>query len=198
MLYKRSMNFQELKDEQLMILVARGDALAFEVLYDRYAAAVMGRCLRIIQDEAAAEETTQEAFWRVWSSASVYQPERGPFKHWLLQIAHRLALDVVRRWKVRPQPFRRDVDVERMEQRPDASVNVAEAAWIEIKYEQVRKAMSVLPPEQRRIIDLAFFQGLTRQEIASTTGIPLGTVHTRARLALGKMQQALVSAGIDG
>ncbi|MEW5986691.1 MAG: sigma-70 family RNA polymerase sigma factor [Chloroflexota bacterium] len=192
------MNFQELNDEQLMILVAGGDAAAFEVLYDRHAATVMGRCLRVIQDEAAAEETVQEAFWRVWRSAGLYQPERGPFKHWLLQIAHRLALDVVRRRQVRPQPLRREQDLEWAEQQPDATANVAEAAWMSMKGQSVRKAMAALPVEQRRIIDLAFFQGLTRQEIASRTGIPLGTVHTRARLALGNMQQSLILAGIDG
>src|SRR5215213_8965536 len=90
-------------DEALVTRVARGDSAALEVLYDRYAATVLGICLKVIGEQALAEDILQETFWRVWQSAATYQAERGTFTSWLFRIARNLAIDSYRRRNVRPQ-----------------------------------------------------------------------------------------------
>lgn len=188
----------EITDEQLVARTVRGDAAAFEVLYDRYAPTVMGLALRIVADRALAEEVVQEAFWRVWRNAATFQGQRGAFAGWLLGITRNLAIDSCRRRNVRPQPLFTQVDESpSIERVPDQSADVAESAWTAIKYHQVYDALSELPPDQRRVIELAYFGGLTRQEIAAQTGEPLGTIHTRARLALKKLRAALLAQGFE-
>src|SRR3974377_670207 len=185
----------EITDEQLVARTMRGDVAAFEVLYDRYAPTVMGLALRIVADRALAEEVVQETFWRVWRNAASFQGQRGAFAGWLLGIARNLAIDFCRRRGVRPQVLFSDADESPIERVPDQSADVAESAWTAIKNQQVYAALGDLPPEQRRAIGLCYFGGLTRQEIAARTGEPLGTIHTRARLALKKLRAALLAQG---
>src|SRR5215510_2299185 len=90
-------------DETLVIQVARGNSAALEELYDRYASTVLGIFLKVIGDQALAEDVLQETFWRVWQSAGTYQSQRGPFTGWLFRIARNLAIDTFRRRNVRPQ-----------------------------------------------------------------------------------------------
>ncbi len=191
------MSSTESTDEQLMTRAARGDTAAFEVLYDRYASAVMGLALRIAADRALAEEVVQETFWRVWRNAASFQMQRGTFPGWLLGIARNLTIDLCRRRSVRPQVLLDQAEESSIERAPDPAVDVAESAWTAIKYQQVQTALSDLPPDQRRVIELAYFGGLTRQEIAAATGEPLGTIHTRARLALKKLRAALLAQGFE-
>ena len=187
----------EITDEQLVARMVRGDVAAFEVLYDRYAPTVMGLALRVVTDRALAEEVVQETFWRVWRNAASFQGQRGAFAGWLLGITRNLAIDFCRRRSVRPQVLLNDADESSIERVPDQAADVAESAWTAIKYQQVYAALSDLPPDQRRVIELAYFGGLTRQEIAATTGEPLGTIHTRARLALKKLRAALLAQGFE-
>jgi RNA polymerase sigma-70 factor (ECF subfamily) len=191
------MSADEVTDEQLVARSVRGDATAFEVLYDRYAPTVMGLALRIVADRALAEEVVQETFWRVWQNAASFQVQRGAFAGWLLSITRNLAIDMCRRRNVRPQVLLETADEPSIERVPDQSADVPEAAWNAIKHQQVYAALSDLPPDQRRVIELAYFGGLTRQEIAAETGEPLGTIHTRARLALKKLRAALLSRGFE-
>jgi RNA polymerase sigma-70 factor (ECF subfamily) len=184
-------------DERLLAQAAHGDADALEALYDRYAAAVMGLALKIIGDRAAAEEIVQETFWRVWRGADTFQAQRGSFAGWLFGIARNLTIDVCRRRKVRPRPAISEEEEQRIERQADPDVDVAQAAWAAIKHRQVRAAMSDLPQAQRRVIELAYFGGMTRQEIAQVTGEALGTIHTRARLALQKLRETLLAQGFD-
>ncbi len=186
----------EVSDEQLVARAANGDAAALERLYDRYASAVMGIALRIVGDRALAEEIVQETFWRVWRSAEAFVSGRGAFAGWLFGIAHNLSIDYCRRRKARPQATATD-DKQSIDRVADSEVDVAESAWTSIKHQQVRSAMADLPIEQRRVIELAYFGGLTRQEIAAVTGEPLGTIHTRARLALRKLRAALSARGFE-
>jgi RNA polymerase sigma-70 factor (ECF subfamily) len=151
----------------------------------------MGLTLRMIQDKAVAEEIVQETFWRVWRYAHTFQAQRGSFTSWLFSLAHRLAIDTWRRQKVRPQPARSESELQQMYGQPDPQATIPEAVWLLIQHEQVRAAVAELPPEQLHVIELAYFQGLTRQEIAQITGLPLGTIHTRARLALQKLRAIL-------
>jgi RNA polymerase sigma-70 factor (ECF subfamily) len=186
-------------DEILMIEVARGNSAALEVLYDRYASTVLGITVRIIGDQALAEDLLQETFWRVWQSAGTYQAQLGSFSGWLFRIARNLAIDAYRRRSVRPQTF---VEVEEsdpiLDRTPDRDTDVAEQAQSMLKHRQVRKALASLPAVQRQVIEMAYFDGMTRQEIAEATGEALGTIHTRARLALQKLRGELERDEFEG
>ena len=100
---------EQLSDEVLAAQVARGESRALETLYDRHASTVLGISLKIMGDQAAAEDVLQEAFWRVWRSAASYQSQRGSFTGWLFRIARNLAIDAYRRRNIRPRPIT-DVD----------------------------------------------------------------------------------------
>jgi RNA polymerase sigma-70 factor, ECF subfamily len=176
-------------DETLVTHVARGNSAALEVLYDRYAPTVLGISLKVIGDQALAEDILQETFWRVWQSAGTYQSQRGPFTGWLFRIARNLSIDAYRRRNVRPQTISRVEGSDPiLEETPDPDTNVAEQAQSIMKNRQIRKALAALPLVQRQVIEMAYFYGMTRQEIAEATGEALGTIHTRARLALQKLR----------
>jgi RNA polymerase sigma-70 factor (ECF subfamily) len=180
-----------LEDEELMSRVAGGDSAAFEALYDRYAPAVLGLLVKTLQDRPLAEEVLQETFWRVWDKGQTFADDRGSFRAWVFSIARRLAIDTIRRQKVRPQPVRDEAEELKLATQPSPGPNVDEAAWSAIESKRVRAALEQLSPEQCRVLELAYFEGLTRQEIAGVTGEPLGTIHTRARLGLQKLRAIL-------
>ena len=186
-------------DESLVIQVARGSSAALEVLYDRYASTVLGISVRIIGDQALAEDILQETFWRVWQSAATYQSQLGSFSGWLFRIARNLAIDAYRRRNVRPQVV---VGTEGsdpiLDKTPDPEMDVQEQAQSMLKHRQVRKALESLPAVQRQVIEMAYFYGMTRQEIAEATGEALGTIHTRARLALQKLRGELERDEFEG
>ena len=182
-------------DEQLMVQVARGDTAAYEILYDRYAGMVMGLALKITGDRNLAEEVVQETFWRVWRKADLFQSQRGAFTSWFFGITRNLSIDMIRRQKTQVQPIDEPELV--IEQSADPSADVPEAAWLRDKAHQVGEAIKTLPSEQRQVIEMAYFKGMTRQEIAKATGDPLGTVHTRARLALQKLRDFLQLQGFE-
>jgi RNA polymerase sigma-70 factor (ECF subfamily) len=182
-------NLLHAPDETLIIQVARGNSTALEALYDRYASTVLGISLKVIGDQALAEDVLQETFWRVWQSAGTYQSQRGPFTGWLFRIARNLAIDTYRRRNVRPQTISSvDGSEPILDETPDPDTNVAEQAQSSLKNRQIRKALAALPVVQRQVIEMAYFYGMTRQEIAEATGEALGTIHTRARLALQKLR----------
>ncbi|MFN8459555.1 MAG: sigma-70 family RNA polymerase sigma factor [Anaerolineae bacterium] len=180
-----------------MARVATGEAAALEILYDQYASAVMGLALKMLGDRAAAEEVVQETFWRVWRNANSYRAQQGNFTTWLFGITRNLAIDAWRRRKARPQPIFDQDEEQQLEQNPDPRPDVTETTWINMKHSQVRQALNMLPPNQRQVVEMAFFWGMTRQEIAEKIGVPLGTVHTRARLGLQKLKEALQAQGFE-
>jgi RNA polymerase sigma-70 factor (ECF subfamily) len=187
------MRRDEFDDGQLMAQAAAGDPGALEALYERYAPAVMGLALRITGDAPAAEDVVQETFWRAWRHAASFRAARGSPIAWLCSIARNLAIDLWRRRQAGPRPD----DEAALDMAPDPAADVAEAAWTAARSASVRAALRSLPEAQRRVIELAYFRGLTRQEIATVTGEPLGTIHTRARLALQKLREALQNQGLD-
>lgn len=187
------MHHLDLSDDQIMRSIVQRDDSALELLYDRFASAVMGLALKMLGSRPAAEEIVQETFWRVWNKADSYQSDRGSVLSWLFGITHNLCVDHLRRTKVDGM----SVAVGGLINQPDPDVNVLESASLSMRGKQVRAALEELPSEQREVIELAYFQGLTRQDIARTTGVPLGTVHTRARLGLQKLQAALLAAGFE-
>ena len=183
---------EQLSDEVLAAQVARGESSALETLYDRYSSTVLGISLKILGDQAAAEDVLQEAFWRVWRSAASYQSQRGSFTGWLFRIARNLAIDAYRRRNIRPRPIT-DVDDSdsKLDQTPDPNMDVAQQSQLLLNHKQVLSALATLPRVQRQVIEMAYFYGMTRQEIAEVTGEALGTIHTRARLALQKLREEL-------
>ena len=192
---KPIMIVKEWSDEQLIAQVARGDTAAYETLYDRYCSAVMGLALKITGDRSLAEEVVQETFWRVWRKADLFQTQRGAFTSWFFGITRNLSIDLLRRQKTQIQPV--DETEQIMEQAADPTTDVPEAAWLREKHQQMRTAIETLPKEQRGVIEMAYFRGMTRQEIAQATGEPLGTIHTRARLALQKLREELQMQGFE-
>ena len=185
----------ELSDEQLMARVAARDSAAFELLYDRHSAVVLGIAVKIVGDRAVGEEVLQETYWRMWTQAATFDPAKGPLRAWLFSIARRQALDVLRRQSVRPAAARDDSEARRLETAPATDEDVPVAAEQAIAAEQLRGALDQLSAEQKRVLELAYFGGLTRQEIARVTGTPLGTVHTRARLGLLALRAKLGAPG---
>ena len=181
----------QLSDQALMQRVARRDSRALEMLYERYSGLALGLAMKIMGDRASAEEILQEAFWRVWQRAGTYRDAKGQFSPWLMSIVHHLAIDEVRKRNVRPQAASTPLDDESFREIPDVRADVAATAFSNIAGEQVRAAVARLPESQRHVLELAYFQGLTHQEISKKLGEPLGTVHTRTRLALLKLREQL-------
>ena len=177
------------EDDLLITRVAAGDRHAFELLYDRYAATVFGVAMKMLADRDAAEDAVQEIFWRVWRRAGSFDHSRA-FAPWLFGIAHNYCIDELRRRKVRPQPVYEDDEHPVLSDIPD-DVDVGEAAVLADQRAIVRAALDRLPEEQRQALLLAYFGGLTQQEIAARLGNPLGTVKTRMRLGLLKLRALL-------
>lgn len=177
-------------DEELMSRVAAGEQEALSELYDRYAGTVVGVANRIVGDRGVAEEVMQEVFWRVWKNASSFDRSRAKFTTWLFSITRRYAIDVYRKQKVRPHALAGQDAVELL-QTVASDANVAAAATLQIQRRRVHDVLTQLPPDQRQVVEMAYFEGKTRREIAEQTEIPLGTVHTRARLALNRLRRAL-------
>ena len=177
------------EDERLVTRVAAGDRRAFEALYERYAATVFGLALKMLGDREVAEDAVQEIFWRVWRRLGSFDRSRA-FAPWLFGIAHNYCIDELRRRKVRPQQVYEDDDHPILSDIPD-DTDVGETAILAEQRQVVRTALEQLPEEQRQALLLAYFGGLTQQEIAAQLGNPLGTVKTRMRLGLQKLRALL-------
>lgn len=176
-------------DGPLMMRVEARDADALAALYDRHGARLLGLARRILGDGGEAEEVLQEVFLFAWRSAASYDPERGNVLTWLLIATRSRAIDRLRTRRTASRPEMRRLDEVPVE--PAASED-PEAASADRQWESVcRSAVEELPGDQRRVLELAYFEGLTQQEIADRTATPLGTVKTRARLGLMKLRDRL-------
>lgn len=181
----------ETPDHALIARIIARDRDAFSLLYDRYAGKALGFATRILGDQTLAEDVIQEAFWRVWQRAGTFNPVRASLSTWLMGIVHHCAVDAVRRQRCRVTAVEIDEADHELRLTQDENADVAECAWLRMAGEQVRKALMQLPAAQRVVIELAFFAGFSRQEIASRLNEPLGTVHTRARLGMSKLKDML-------
>lgn len=175
-------------DGSIVQRMAGGDESALGALYDRWADAVNALALRIVRDPGEAEEVVESVFWQAWQQASRWSAERGSPGSWLLAIARSRSLDRLRSLRRRrdEQPADASVfDAVPAVGDPCAELEAAERAT------RVTAALGTLPDEQREVLELAYFEGLSQTEIAERLSLPLGTVKTRARLALRKLRDRL-------
>jgi RNA polymerase sigma-70 factor (ECF subfamily) len=171
-------------DQQLVSRVAKGDEHAFLSLYDRYASRVYALTLRVLGDTMLAEEVTQDTFMKLWSRSRQFNPDKGPLAPWLLTIAHRTALDRLRLENRRPPVSNSKEPDQIWSTLPDETTQSAEFRWRSLHF-----AVQSLPRDQRQVIDLAYYKGLSQSEIAEVLGWPLGTVKTRIRSAMQALRQ---------
>ena len=172
----------QVSDSVLMSRIRAGDEDALAALHDRYAQIVYSVALRVLGDTSQAEDILQEIFLQLWRNPQSFDSNRGSLAAWLSVIARHRAIDAVR--KRRPESDLEEVVIaidSNLEQAADRNIAVA----------KLRAAVEHLPAEQRRLLDMAFFQGLTHSEIAAKTGEPLGTVKTRIRAGLLALRRVL-------
>lgn len=171
-----------------MRLVEAGDSVAFEALYERHGGATFSLAYRMVGSRVLAEDVTQEAFLAIWRSRSCYSPARGSVLTWALGITHHRAIDALRRGAVHQ---RQRADGNGHAEREPADELTDVEALRRQEAETVRSALDLLPGEQCRTIELAYFGGLTHAEIAERLGLPVGTVKGRIRLGLEKLRETL-------
>ena len=169
---------------QLAARIASGDASALRSAYDEYAGRVLALALRIVRSKAEAEDVVQDTFLEVWRRASEFDGSRGELSSWIMAMARSRSIDKIRRAKVRARYAQAEP-----EQPPPSTPD--EQAGQHRDGVKLRGLLETLPPEQRSALELAYFDGLTQQQIADRTGLPLGTVKTRLRLALEKLSTQL-------
>src|SRR5690242_15246042 len=172
----------QLSDGELIVRSADGDRGAFETLYKRYARPVFGLALRRLGDRGRAEDAVQETFASVWRGAGSYRPERGPGGPWIYAVARNAIVD---RARARNEPAVEAPDQESHEAGPPER---AEANWTSWR---IHRALEELPDNERKVIELAYWSGLSQSEVAEYLGIPLGTVKTRTRAALARLADQL-------
>ena len=193
------MEYETLRDDELMDRLANRDLAAFEALYDRYGDLVYSVSLRVVGDTYVAEDVTQDVFMRVWRRPEQFDLARGKFVTWLLSVTRNRSIDhrrsQSRRLRHESLPsIQEDEDVLPSE---DTRDDPALATVLADERAAVRAAIETLPAEQKLAIQLAYFGGLTQQEIANKLGHPLGTVKTRIRLGMQKMRGALEARRIE-
>lgn len=173
---------ESVTDGELIARVGEGDPGAFELLYRRYARPVFALALRRLGDRGRAEDAVQETFASVWRSAASYRRERGPGAPWLYAVARNAIVD---RRRALGEPPTEAVDEPSDEAGPDERAESSWTAW------RVHRALFELPEQERQLIELAYWGGLTQSEIAEFLNMPLGTVKTRTRSALARLADLL-------
>jgi RNA polymerase sigma-70 factor (ECF subfamily) len=168
-------------DSSLLALVQNGDEQSMASLFDRYSKLVYSVALRVLRDPSAAEDVLQEVFMQIWRNPDSFTAARGSLGGWLAIVARNRSIDTLRR--KRPSVDVDDVPLA-------SSFNLADEAERNSLMERARSVIQMLPTEQRKTLEMAFFDGLTHSEIAEMTGDPLGTVKTRIRSALLTLRKA--------
>jgi RNA polymerase sigma-70 factor, ECF subfamily len=175
-------------DRGLIARIESRDADALALLYDRHSPRLLGLAQRILGDTGEAEEVLQEVFLHVWKAAATFDASRGPVLAWLLVATRSRSIDRLRsRRPARSAGVRSLEEASEMASREDLEADAAGREW----EARCRAAIGQLPEEQRHALELAYFEGLTHQEIAQRTATPLGTVKTRVRLGLMKLRECI-------
>jgi RNA polymerase sigma factor (sigma-70 family) len=184
---------KELSDPELVASLAAGDVEALRVLYQYYGTLAYTLAVRILGDPGRAEDVVQDAFMRVWTHAASFDPSRGSLRTWLLTTVRHRAIDYLRG---RPGRARHELELT-----PDVAAHGAGSdPWRDVaeslERQAVRQALASLPPDQRQVVELAYFGGYTQREIAEIVSVPLGTIKGRTRLALEKLASYLQGRGL--
>lgn len=185
------MSWDHFPDEALLALVARGEEKALEALYDRYASAMLGLAQRMGFDRDAQEDCVQEIFYRIWTRAGSFDGRKATARSWILAVGHHYCVDRVRREASRPKAFDpvRDEDAEAFDL-PGPGLDEGAA----LDRVRIRQALEALSPEERQVIEVLHFQGLTYPEAAKALGWPLGTLKARVGRALARLREVLREA----
>ena len=179
-------DYSAFPDEALLALVAHGDEPALAEIYDRYGRVAYGLALRVVRDQALAEDAVQEAFLTVWRTSGSFLAERAKASTWILTLVHRRAVDVVRREE------RRRADALEPDQETGSETRAADdEASLSERRRVVQEALRQLPDEQREALELAYYGGLTQSELAERLAVPLGTVKSRMFTGLSKLRDLL-------
>lgn len=177
-------------DRELMEQLAAGDSQALGILYDRHAGRVMALLVRMLRERAAAEDLLQEVFWSLWRHAGSYNANAESALPWLLVMARNRALD-----QLRGARRRHETGLE--ENGPAADIaavepGIEEKLWTGQRLELLRRQIALLAPQERQVLELAYFDGMTQSEISAKLGQPLGTVKTWSRTGLQKLRKAVL------
>lgn len=180
------------EDRDLVARMRAGDTKALARFYERWSRPVYALVLQVVRDPDDADDVVEDTFYQAWRQASRYEPARGAVSTWIVTIARSRALDRLRsRRRLREEPLTPVVSLDEL---TDSAVRdpAAGAEESEVR-ERVAQALKALPPEQREVLELAYYGGLSQTEIAERTGQPLGTVKTRTRLAGQKLRERLAA-----
>jgi len=179
-----------LSDEALVLLAARSEQTALAELYDRYGRLAYGLAVRVLRDEALAEDAVQEAFLAVWRAAPRFVPERGRASTWILTLVHRRAVDLVRR-----EERRRADSLAAAPEHGGAAAD--DHVVLRLQRQRVQQALGLLPDPQREALELAYYGGFTQSELAERLGQPLGTIKSRMFAGLTRMRELLGEPGME-
>ena len=178
-----------LSDEAVVALMARSHDVALAELYDRFGRVAWGLALRVLRDEALAEDAVQEAFLTAWRTASRFVPERGSARNWLLTLVHRRAVDLVRREeRRRAEPLEAAAE-------PAGAKGADDDALLRLERERVQGALAQLPDQQREALELAYYGGFSQSELAERLGQPVGTIKSRMFSGLARLRELLAEPG---
>jgi len=185
----------ELTDEQLISAICKGEEFAMEVLYERYHRYMYALAYRMLHDSVASEDIVQDAFLSIWRKALSFQAQNGSVQSWIQAIVRNKAIDKIRASAHRDSQWT-PLQADNEQDPPSEQSDVWEQAWQSEQHRIIREVMEQIPNEQRMVIELAYFGGLTHAEISEQYHIPLGTVKGRMRLGLQKMKSLLAERGL--
>lgn len=192
-LRKLMLNLSPTADDQLVSRIAGGDAAALEALYDRYVRQCFGLALRMVKEPGLAEEVVQEVFLKLWSRPDSYSSQKGAFVSWLLSLVHHRCVDELRKRSRTEVALDNEQPLSVINTKPDPQPDPSEQVWVMEQQRVVRQALVQLPENQRQVLELAYFGGLSQSQIAEQLSQPLGTVKTRMRMGLQNLRQLLES-----
>ncbi len=190
------LNLSPITDDQLVQRIATGDASALEMLYDKYVRQCFGLALRLVGEPALAEEVVQEVFTKLWSSPNSYSAQRGVFVSWLLSLVHHRCIDELRRKSRTEVALDTDDPFSILNTAADPQPDLGDQVWLLEQQRVVRKALVELQANQRQVLELAYFGGLSQSQIAAKLNQPLGTVKTRMRMGLQNLRSMLEQHGL--
>jgi RNA polymerase sigma-70 factor (ECF subfamily) len=189
-----ALDLSEARDRELMLRIRTGDQEAFRGMVGRYGPSAKALALRVVRQTHLAEEIVQEAFTALWKNPDGYDQQRGSVKSWLMGMVHHRAVDLVRREEAHRRRAERSIPGA-LETEPDPADQVVRTVDAPEERRAVRAALGELPREQRKVIELMYFEGRSQSQIATELDLPLGTVKSRTLLGMRRLRETL--AGME-